>query len=284
MPSAQAVSPRIYLKYHYSAVSWIWNAAYAWQLKPQEKAGMIVLAGYRSGDVAVRYKRDGSPQTDVDVAAEWRIRSILRKAFPYDGFCGEEDGSVDGTNGCRWDCDPCDGTRAALNGERTAAVSLALSEDDRTVLAVVYNPFERALFSGADGIPATLNGEPLPRYTRRDPRRAVYNYQISPHRKLDVIDLCNLWERRDIAKLVSTGGSIAYNLAQVAEGVHGVFIGRSLEPADAWDIRAGIYFVRSVGGEVEHFDGNRIIVASNTPEIHKQTIYLLAKLDSENHA
>jgi myo-inositol-1(or 4)-monophosphatase len=241
------------------------------------EAGKIILDRYQRRDFGIEYKGDGSPATKADKEAEEKIRSVILGAFPTNSFTGEEFDPVNGSDNSRWYCDPIDGTWCIINGEKTASTSLALSENGKTVLAVVYNPFTNELFSGADGIQTTLNDDEIPRFNRNVPIEAVYNFQISAKRKNDVLELYNLWEQKSIAKLISRGGSIAYNLAQIAEGSHSVYIAASTKPSDEWDVAGGIYLVKSVGGEVSQMDEGRILIASTNPEIHKKTLDLLVQ-------
>jgi len=240
-------------------------------------AGKLILDRYHKRDFGIEYKGDRSPVTKVDKEAEQKIRNVILGEFPTNSFTGEEFDPVNGSDAFRWYCDPIDGTWCIINGEKTASTSLALSEHGKTVLAVVYNPFTDELFAGADGIQTTLNDENIPRFNRDVSTEAVYNFQISAKRKRDVLELYDLWEQKAIAKLISRGGSIAYNLAQVAEGSHSVYITASTKPSDEWDVAGGIYLVKSVGGEVSQMDEGRILVASTNPKIHQKTLDLLAQ-------
>lgn len=241
------------------------------------EAGKIILDRYQNRDFGIVYKSDGSPATKADKEAEVKIRDILMSAFPSNSFTGEEFKQIDGTDTFRWYCDPIDGTWCIINGEKTVSTSIALSENEKTVLAVVYNPFTRELFSGAEGIQTKLNDEYLPRINKTNPNQAVYNFQISAKRKSDLFELYNLWEKKDIAKLVSRGGSIAHNLAQVAEGSHSVYIVSSKKAPEKWDIVAGMYLVESVGGELTRLDDGKIMIASTNKEIHRKTLDMLAE-------
>lgn len=241
------------------------------------EASKIILDRYHRRDFGIEYKSDGSPATKADKEAEEKIRDILLEAFPTNSFTGEEFDSINGADAFRWYCDPIDGTWCIINGEKTASTSLALSENGKTILAVVYNPFTNELFAGAEGIQTTLNDKPIPAFNREMPTEAVYNFQISAKRKRDVLELYNLWEQKAIAKLISRGGSIAYNLAQVAEGSHSVYIAASTKPSDEWDIAGGIYLVKSVGGKVSQLDEGRVLIASTNPKIHQKTLDLLAQ-------
>ncbi len=241
------------------------------------KAGEFILEKCRTRDLQIEYKPDGSPTTNADKGAELIIRNALSGVLPTNSFIGEELGIVDGSDGFRWYCDPIDATWSVINGENTASTSLALTKNGITVLSVVYNPFTRELFAGAEGIPTTLNYEPLPRFNRHIPAEAVYNFQISAKRITDALALFDLWKNGAIGKLISRGGSIAYNLAQVAEGSHSVYVVSSTKPSDKWDVAGGIYLVESVGGKVTLMDEGRILIASTNPQIHKSTLELLVQ-------
>lgn len=238
------------------------------------ESGRIILEIYDNKEFDIEYKEDGSPVTKADKVAERKIREVILSAFPSNGFVGEEFEEIKGDD-YTWYCDPIDGTWCVINGEKTASTSLALSYCDKTVLSIVYNPFRDELFSGADGIQTTLNNKPLPIFSQQEPKDAVYNFQISRDRKDDVVCLYDLYKQIKIGKLISTGGSVAYNLAQVSEGHHSVYIATSNKPSNLWDILGGIYLVESVGGEISQMDNGRILVASTNPIIHEKTRELL---------
>jgi len=243
-------------------------------------AGSIILERTTIRDFGIEYKPDGSPVTGIDKDVEYNIRETLLNEFPTNSFVGEELDPVKGTDYFTWCCDPIDGTWGIIHGEKTVSTSLALYEKNKLVLGVVYNPFTDEMFTGAEGLDTKLNGELIPNYSRTEPEKAVYNFQISINRNIkDVSELYRLRGERKIAKLISRGGSIAYNLAQVAEGSHSVYIAASSRPAEIWDIAAGIYLVKSVGGEVSHFDEKRVLIASTNPEIHQKTLDMLKKTD-----
>src|SRR3989338_4137377 len=122
------------------------------------EAGKIVLDICNKKDFCTEYKADGSPVTKADKEAEEKILEILLTAFPQHSFRGEEAGLI-GSAGSSylWTCDPVDGTRAILNGEKTSSISLALSNDNNTILGLVYNPFTKEMYSAAENIKTMLN-------------------------------------------------------------------------------------------------------------------------------
>ena len=69
---------------------------------------------------------------------------------------------------------------------------------------------------------------------------------------------------------------MAYNLAMVATGCHGIYINISTKKANLWDLAAGIYLVESVGGIVSDLQGkpidltlpSRSLVVAANPVLH----------------
>ena len=111
-------------------------------------------------------RHKGARHADVDDEVEDLLREELERAFPDDGFKGEES-TPRGLNrlsrsGRTWVVDPNDGTSAFIRGRRGSAVSIALITGGRPVLGVVFSPTspdDRGdLFAWAEGEPFCRNG------------------------------------------------------------------------------------------------------------------------------
>jgi len=109
-----------------------------------DRAREQILPRYRR--VAVDHKRDGSPVTEADLAAERAIRDTIQDAFPGDAILGEEFGETGGTTDDRgaprrrWVVDPIDGTIAFSRGIPLFTTLIALLVDDEPVLGVIDLP------------------------------------------------------------------------------------------------------------------------------------------------
>jgi histidinol-phosphatase len=108
-------------------------------LEAVEAAAGIIRAAYR-GNFAVQYKADASPVTEVDVAAERAIRSILQARFPQYGFYGEETGREQPDAEFLWLVDPIDGTKSFVRGYPMFSVQIALMQRGELVLGVSSAP------------------------------------------------------------------------------------------------------------------------------------------------
>lgn len=234
-------------------------------------AGRIIFEKYCNKEFNVSFKEDRSPVTDVDKSIEAMLRDAILHKFPDDSFIGEEMDDYHGKSGFTWYCDPIDGTWCFINGEKTFSTSIALAYGNRTVLAIVNNPITHELYSGADGLESRLNGMPLPLRSPDNPSGSVVNFQVARERLDKISALYSMYGHKAIGKLVSTQGSLAYNLALVAEGIHSSYIVASSRDPNMWDIAGGMYLVESSGGKVDRFD-DRILVASASEECHRKII------------
>src|SRR6185436_14070311 len=91
-------------------------------------AGDLTLKWFRTADLAVDRKSDGSPVTAADRASERLIREELARERPDDAIVGEEEGRHAGTSDVRWYVDPLDGTKAFTRGVPLYSTLLAASD------------------------------------------------------------------------------------------------------------------------------------------------------------
>jgi len=103
-------------------------------------AGKRTLRWFRSSDLTVERKEDGTPVTAADQDAERFLREQLAEAFPGDGVLGEEEAPTAGTTGRRWILDPIDGTKAFTCGVPLYSNLLALEDEHGLAVGVVNLP------------------------------------------------------------------------------------------------------------------------------------------------
>lgn len=234
----------------------------------------------------VELKPDGSPVSNADKAVEQAIRNLIIPQFPDCGFEGEEFETINPNAALRWLCDPIDGTWSFLNKEVTAAITLSLFAEGQPKVAIIYNPFTEELYAGCEGRPVLLNQLSLPRMTRENLAESLINFHISPSKSDLILQIYNWWEQERFAKVVSQGGSVAYGMAKVAEGIHSVYIGFNNKKSNLWDLGAGIFLIRSIGGKVTDQFGNdlyqceadQMIIASAQADIHAEMMELLREV------
>ncbi len=181
----------------------------------------------------------------ADKTIEKEIRKYILTKFPKHGFVGEENGSVNRKAEFKWVLDPIDGTSNYINGLSSCVISLALLKKEKTVLAVVYVPMLRELYTAILGQGALCNGQPVRVSNKTDLHLGFGALGWSRDIKFAVRLFSKL-----LPKVLSlrVAGSGTFTLCNVAKGNYDFFVGKG-NPA-IWDIVAGELIVKEAGGAV----------------------------------
>ena len=94
---------------------------------------------FRTDDLEVTVKGDGSPVTSTDRLIERLVRELIAEHRPGDRVLGEEEGDS-GTGDRCWVLDPIDGTGNYVAGSRAWGSLIALEEGDEPLVGVVSMP------------------------------------------------------------------------------------------------------------------------------------------------
>ncbi len=208
------------------------------------------------GNVRVWEKGPDDPVTQVDLQLDRYLRHRLLEAYPEHGWLSEE--SVDDRKrlGKRhvWIVDPLDGTRQFVAGVPEYAISVALVEAGRPVVAGVAVLASGELYTAARGQGAWRDGV----------RLRVSDDDVLPDAR--VLVSRNQSARGDFAGLEGEAvlrplGSMALKLARVADGYGaGTF---TRETRHEWDVAAGALLVEEAGGRITDAGGR--VLEFNTP-------------------
>src|SRR6186713_3367662 len=167
---------------------------------------------------------DKSPVTEADIAVNDLLHQQLTALCPGAGWLSEETAEIPASTTLMWIVDPIDGTRAFISGRADWAISVALVEDGRPLVAALYAPVSEEIFLAARGTGATLNGTSIKANDGDGLRGAKI---AGPKRYLDRFS--NLAEGTLAQPKVH---SLALRLARVAHGAGGAltdFTGRPLK-------------------------------------------------------
>ena len=121
-------------------------------------AGDIAMAHFRTA-LVVETKRDGSPVTEADRAAEQAARDWIASRFPDDAIIGEEGGESAGTSGRRWLLDPIDGTLSFVHVVPLWGTLVAVAEGDRVLAGCAYFPAVGEIVAAEVGEGCWWNGQ-----------------------------------------------------------------------------------------------------------------------------
>ncbi|MBK5221431.1 MAG: inositol monophosphatase [Acidimicrobiia bacterium] len=124
------------------------------------EAGELTLRHFRSRDLVIDDKADGTPVTAADRGAERLIRERLAAAYPDDSILGEEEATHEGTSGRTWIIDPIDGTKAFTHGVPLYSNLLALDDEHGPAIGVVNIPALGETVWAGRGLGCFANGEP----------------------------------------------------------------------------------------------------------------------------
>jgi 3'(2'), 5'-bisphosphate nucleotidase len=222
-------------------------------------ADLALRAGARIMEVRARgfdvlRKRDASPVTEADHAAETIIVEGLRRATPDIPVIAEEEveaGRVTDPGEVFWLVDPLDGTREFAQARDEFTVNVGLVRQGRAVLGAVGVPAYGELFGGILGRGAwkrTAAGEHA--IAARFPPAEGVHVMASRHYAADP-ELTGFLEGHPVASLTNIGSAVKF--CRLAEGAADFYprLGRTME----WDTAAPQALLEAAGGTLRRMDG-----------------------------
>jgi myo-inositol-1(or 4)-monophosphatase len=195
-------------------------------------------------------KSDRDTVTDVDVKVEQEVRAYLARLTPEIGFLGEEEGSSGDTE-YTWVLDPIDGTSNFSHGLPLCAVSLALVERGRPIVAETTAPFLDLRYNAIRDRGSFVNGQRMRASRTSELSKAIVSigdYAVgdgAASKNEQRIRLTALLADR--VERVRMFGSAALDLAWVAEGRTDAAVILANKP---WDTAAGVLLAREAGAQV----------------------------------
>ncbi len=226
-----------------------------------KEAGARILDVYE-GEFDVENKTDGSPLTEADKASHHIIVDRLARLTPDVPVLSEESRAIGYATRKHWQCywliDPLDGTREFVkrNGEFT--VNIALIENNKPVLGVVYVPVKDILYSASVGTGAIKedSSKRLP-INVRTYTGGVPSIVASRSHAGEMLQtfLDKVAAKEGKPEIVSMGSSL--KLCLVAEGVADVY--PRLGPTSEWDTAAAQCVVEAAGGQVLSLQGEPLV-------------------------
>lgn len=189
----------------------------------------------------------------VDRTAEEQLVEGFSKLLPGSAFLTEEETVQQEEAEYRWIIDPLDGTTNFLHQLPCFAVSVALQQNDKTILGIVHEVTRKEQFYSWEGSGAFLNGKAIQvskTALLKDSLIATgFPYRDYRHMEQYLEVFCYFMKNtRGIRRF----GAAAVDLAWVACGRFDAFFEYGLSP---WDLAAGTYLIEQAGGHVFDFKG-----------------------------
>ena len=191
--------------------------------------------------------------THVDKAAEEKLVSALSKILPGSGFIAEEGTAQANNEKYQWIIDPIDGTTNFIHGAPPHSISIALRENEKLVMGVIYEIAMNECFYAFGDSPAYLNGEEIKCAATVNVKDSLiatgfpYNDMGLLNKFMETL-VYFFHNSHGVRRL----GSAAADLAYVACGRYDAFYEYNL---NAWDVAAGSFPIQQAGGKVSDFSG-----------------------------
>ncbi len=196
---------------------------------------------------AVTLKGVSNLVTEVDVACEEAIISLVRSRFPEHSFLAEEGGETAPGSDHLWIIDPLDGTTNYAHGLRRFCVSIGLAVKGTVVAGAVYNAVADELFTAARGQGAFLNNERISvsRVDKVEDALICTGFSYDKGKRLGA-DLVPYLKVLPAAQSLRRTGCAALDLCDVACGRFDGFWELNL---NAWDVAAASLLIEEAGGK-----------------------------------
>jgi myo-inositol-1(or 4)-monophosphatase len=218
------------------------------------QAGAMQIAG--AGNLHIEKKGVIDIVTEIDRQVEQMFRTMIADRFPDHDILAEEfatQGDRERSSRYCWVFDPVDGTTNYAHGLPIFCSAASLEIDGQPVVAAVYDPNRRELFTAERGVGAWLNGAPMrvSSATTLIDSLLCTGFPYSVHSEADeLVALFGAFLKR--ARAVRRLGSAAIDLCYVAAGRLDGFWEQRLHP---WDVSAGALLVEEAGGRVTNLSG-----------------------------
>ena len=226
------------------------------------KAGEEILK-YYTEDIHVTHKDDSSPLTKADLASNKIIMNALQQLDRTIPILSEES-LVEWKERKNWTkywlVDPLDGTKEFIkqNGEFT--VNIALIENNKPILGVIYTPVKFDLYFAQKNYGSYKINSSSKLINLQEAEKIFVANQSSIKRIIGSRSHSNQtfdsWVNQNFpnSEIVQAGSSLKFCL--IAEGAADIY--PRFGPTSEWDIAAGHIIVNEAGGRVNTFEDTEI--------------------------
>ena len=226
------------------------------------KAGEEILKYYEK-DIEVTHKEDSSPLTKADLASNKIIMNALQQLDKTIPILSEES-LVEWNERKNWTkywlVDPLDGTKEFIkqNGEFT--VNIALIENNKPILGVIFTPVKFDLYFAQKNYGSYKINSSSKLINLQEAEKIFVANQSSIKRIIGSRSHSNQsfdsWVNKNFpnTEIVQAGSSLKFCL--VAEGAADIY--PRFGPTSEWDIAAGHIIVNEAGGRVNTFEDTEI--------------------------
>ncbi len=216
-----------------------------------KEAGRILIDNFRK-PIKIKFKKDKSLVTNIDLAAERKIVKLIKDNYPKDNILAEESKYQTSNSEFKWIIDPLDGTHNYIHQIEVFGTSIALEFKNEVILGVIYLPVTKKFYIAQKNKGAYLNGRRI-NVSKRSLEEATMVYDSSIRYNKELM-LGSLEKIVDKVFNIRMFGSSVHHLSYLAEGK----IDLDIEYNDKlWDFATGLLLVEEAGGKATDFQGKK---------------------------
>jgi len=229
------------------------------------EAGALICRHYQGASAGdFQSKEDDTPLTLADTESHALLQAGLQALDPSIPLLSEESPAADLAGRRHWPrywlVDPLDGTKEFLAATGEFTINIALVENHRPVLGVVYLPLEQVACVGIPGVAAhSYHCRPEGGWVRS----ALAVRALAPGRELVVLasrrhrnarlDDCLTWLRERWGPVARRDSGSALKFCVLARGEGDLY--PRFSPCSEWDTAAGQAVLEAAGGALLGMDG-----------------------------
>lgn len=227
-----------------------WQKELEVSIKAAIEAGKAIMDVYMSDDFGVEVKADNSPLTKADKASNDIIVAMLREHFPTYAILSEEeqDNKERLENQLCFVVDPLDGTKEFVKRNGQFTVNIALAENGKSIMGVIYVPVTGELYYASEGDGAYLKvGEDVQKLHVSDRTEDIRVVMSSSHgcEQMDA-----MIEKNHLTNYVKMGSSLKGCV--IAKGDAEIYY--RFNPTMEWDTAAMQCIVEEAGAIFRQMD------------------------------
>ena len=232
-------------------------------IKLCQNVGIYICQCYKnSSSQRSSTKIDGTPLTQVDLYAHSMLVKGLFEICPDIPVLSEESTVSELRNRLDWRrlwiIDPLDGTREFLNKTGDFTINIALVENGRPLLGIIYQPLQEICYAG-------LVGRGVWRICTGDPIGNSLEMKIQPADKKSISILSSRgnaglvfdnylnWIKNHFIEVDLLKFGAALKFIKLVDGVGDIY--PRFSPCSEWDVAAGDAIVHAAGGKLVGLDG-----------------------------
>ena len=232
-------------------------------VKVSVDAGVVIMEIYNAASgIETDTKSDDSPVTLADQKAEDIILAVLKEVAPNVPVLAEESvaaGNIPDVGDEFFLVDPLDGTKEFIKKGTDFTVNIALIQNGRPVMGVVYAPARSHIWvaegpataweaevAPGGAVPAAADRKPMK--IRALPEAGVTAVASKSHRTPETDEFLGKFK---VAELVSMGSSLKFCMIAAGDADLYPRLGRTME----WDTGAAHAVISAAGGRVLTLEG-----------------------------